>query len=379
MLARGSGEFLLTEDFDYDLPEGLIATHPAPCRDASRMLILSKDDGGRNHWFFSDLPRFLRRRSLIVLNDTRVIPARLFAHKPTGGRVEVFLVEAVPGEADREKASVEPRGWAETWRVLVRSLGRCPVGTQLRFAAPFTAEVCERQERGNAVLRFSGLGQGGLLAAIETIGDIPLPPYIEAARRQGGMPPVVDDRIRYQTVYARIPGAVAAPTAGLHFTDELLAQLQTNGHEVARITLHVGPGTFRPVTARDPAQHQLDAERFDVGAAAAASIRRAQAEGRPIVAVGTTVVRTLETLARKGSIEAASGATSLLILPGDRFRVVTDLITNFHLPKSSLLMLVSAFAGRERVLSAYRDAIERGYRFYSYGDAMFIRPGALPS
>ncbi len=379
MLARGSGEFLLTEDFDYDLPDGLIATHPAPCRDASRLLILSKDDGERNHCFFSDLPRFLRSRSLIVLNDTRVIPARLFAEKPTGGRVEVFLVEAVPGAGSGETASIEPGGGVETWRVLVRSLGRCPVGTRLRFAAPFTAEVYERHERGNAVLRFSGLGQGGLLAAIEAIGDIPLPPYIEAARRQGGTPPAVDDRVRYQTVYARVPGAVAAPTAGLHFTDELLARLRTDGHEVARITLHVGPGTFRPVTTSDPTKHQLDAERFEVGAAAAASIRRAQAEGRPIVAVGTTVVRTLETLARKGPIEAASGATSLLILPGDGFCVVTDLITNFHLPKSSLLMLVSAFAGRERVLSAYRDAIERGYHFYSYGDAMFICPGTLPS
>jgi S-adenosylmethionine:tRNA ribosyltransferase-isomerase len=378
MLARGSGEFLLTEDFDYDLPGGLIATHPARCRDASRLLILSKDDGERNHCFFSDLPRFLRSRSLIVLNDTRVIPARLFAQKPTGGRVEVFLVEASGADGAR-KEPVEPEGWVEFWRVLVRGLGRCPVGTRLRFAAPFTAEVCERQERGNAVLRFSGQGRGGLLAAIETIGDIPLPPYIEAARRQGGATSAVDDRVRYQTVYARVPGAVAAPTAGLHFTDELLSRLETEGHEIARVTLHVGPGTFRPVTASDPAQHQLDAERFEVSAAAAASIRRAQAEGRPIVAVGTTVVRTLETLARTGAIEAASGATSLLILPGDGFRVVTDLITNFHLPKSSLLMLVSAFAGRERVLSAYRDAIEHGYRFYSYGDAMFIRPGTLPS
>jgi S-adenosylmethionine:tRNA ribosyltransferase-isomerase len=193
------------------------------------------------------------------------------------------------------------------------------------------------------------------------------------------MQPSVDDSVRYQTVYARQPGAVAAPTAGLHFTDELLARIDADGHEVARITLHVGPGTFRPVTAIDPSQHKLDAERFEVSAGAAASIRRAREEGRPIVAVGTTVVRTLETLARRGPVEAAAGATDLLILPGERFGLVTDLITNFHLPKSSLLMLVSAFAGRERVLAAYHDAIERGYRFYSYGDAMFIRPGMPPS
>jgi S-adenosylmethionine:tRNA ribosyltransferase-isomerase len=339
------------------------------------LLILSKDDGERNHCFFRELPRFLRSRSLIVLNDTRVIPARLSAHKPTGGHIEVFLVEPVIAASPAYPR--ETGMWVETWRVLVRGLGHSPVGTRLTFEAPFTAEVAERGERGSAVLRFSGPGQGGLLAAAESLGEIPLPPYIEAARRRVALPPEVDDRVRYQTVYASSPGAVAAPTAGLHFTDELLARIQADGHEVVRITLHVGPGTFRPVTAGDPSQHQLDAERFEVSPAAAASIRRAQEEGRPIVAVGTTVVRTLETLARSGPIAAATGATQLLILPGDEFRVVTDLITNFHLPKSSLLMLVSAFAGRERVLSAYREAIDRGYRFYSYGDAMFIRPGML--
>jgi S-adenosylmethionine:tRNA ribosyltransferase-isomerase len=253
------------------------------------------------------------------------------------------------------------------------------LGSKLRFAAPLVAEVRERRERGVAVMRFSGQGQGGLLAAIEAVGEMPLPPYIEAARRQHPVLPPVDDRERYQTVFARVSGAVAAPTAGLHFTGELLARLEAAGHEIARITLHVGPGTFRPVTTSDPARHRLDAERFEVGAAAAASIRRAQEEGRPVVAVGTTVVRTLETLARRGPITAAAGSTDLLILPGDEFRVVTDLITNFHLPKSSLLMLVCAFAGRERVLSAYREAILAGYRFYSYGDAMFIRPEDTPS
>jgi S-adenosylmethionine:tRNA ribosyltransferase-isomerase len=381
MLTCGSGKFLLTEDFDYELPDGLIATQPAHHRDASRLLILSKDDRERNHCFFRDLPRHLRSRSLIVLNDTRVIPARLSAHKPTGGRVEVFLVEPVAADSAEQAVACAPGTWSETWRVLVRGLGHCPLGTRLAFAAPFAAEVAERGERGVAVLRFVGTGQGGLLSAAEPVGEIPLPPYIEAARRRSASQPGqlgIDDRVRYQTVYARAPGAVAAPTAGLHFTDELLASIAADGHEVARITLHVGPGTFRPVTSGDPSQHRLDAERFDVSPAAAASVRRAQEAGRPIVAVGTTVVRTLETLARRGPMEAATGATDLLILPGDEFRVVTDLITNFHLPKSSLLMLVSAFAGRERVLSAYRDAIERGYRFYSYGDAMFIRPGILP-
>jgi S-adenosylmethionine:tRNA ribosyltransferase-isomerase len=408
MLARRSDSFLLTDDFDYELPEGQIATHPAQPRDASRLFILNKNDGGHNHCFFRELPHLLRRRSLLVINDTRVIPARLHAHKPTGGRVEVFLVEKVPGNSPAEPGPEPSQGshgnrvgeaglcpaspergrvcepsqgshFEEDWKVLVRGLGRSAPGTRLRFAVPLDAEVVERRERGVAVLRFSGPGPGGLLAAVEAVGEMPLPPYIEAARRKHpGLPPV-DDRERYQTVFADHPGAVAAPTAGLHFTAGLLAEIEAAGHEIARITLHVGPGTFRPVTTSDPAQHRLDAERFEVGERAAASIRRAQAEGRPIVAVGTTVVRALETLGRRGPLAAATGSTDLLILPGDEFRVVTNLITNFHLPKSSLLMLVSAFAGRERVLSAYREAIVRGYRFYSYGDAMFIRPEDVPS
>jgi S-adenosylmethionine:tRNA ribosyltransferase-isomerase len=368
MLARRSVAFLLTDDFDYELPDGQIATHPAQARDASRLFILNKNDGGHNHWFFRDLPSLLRPRSLLVINDTRVIPARLHAHKPTGGKVEVFLVERV--------GSMVGGGlWQEDWTVLVRGLGRAEPGTRLRFDAPFEASVAARSERGAARVRFAGRGTGGLLAAVESVGEIPLPPYIESARRRvTGLPPV-DDRDRYQTVFADRPGAVAAPTAGLHFTPGLLAQIQAAGHEIARITLHVGPGTFRPVTTADPTAHRLDAERYEVGAEAAASIAHARAEGRPIVAVGTTVVRTLETLGRQGDITAATGSTDLLILPGDSFHVVTDLITNFHLPKSSLLMLVSAFAGRERVLSAYREAVACGYRFYSYGDAMFIRPG----
>jgi S-adenosylmethionine:tRNA ribosyltransferase-isomerase len=357
------------------LPEDLIATQPAPRRDGSRLLILSKDDGGRNHCFFRDLPTFLRPQSLVVMNDTRVIPARLFAKKPTGGRIEVFLVEQHP----HPRAPIAQESWQEDWQVLVRGLGRSPVGAQLTFDGSLSAEVVERGERGVATLRFTGSGQGGLLAAAEAVGEIPLPPYIESARKRAGIHRTGEDRVRYQTVFAKAPGAVAAPTAGLHFTKELLSTMVAGGHEVARITLHVGPGTFRPVATRDPSQHRLDAERFEVSTSAAAAIRQAQSEGRPIVAVGTTVVRTLETLARRGAIEACAGATDLLILPGDELRIVTDLITNFHLPKSSLLMLVSAFAGRERVLAAYRDAIERGYRFYSYGDAMFIRPGVIPS
>ena len=355
----------------------MVATRPAPRRDESRLLILSRDTGERNHALFGDIGRFLRPRSLLVVNDTRVIPARLSGTKATGGQVEVLLVERVP--ADSSDDSSANRGWREDWRALARGLGRQPPGARLRFAGDVQAEILRRGPRGEVELRFSGRGKEGLLARIEEIGSIPLPPYIEAARKKRGT--VVrssDDKARYQTVYARQPGAVAAPTAGLHFTRELLTGLQAAGHEIARITLHVGPGTFRPVSAADPTQHRLDAERYEVSEAAAESLRRAQAQARPIVAVGTTVVRTLETLAGLGPLAAGRGSTRLLLLPGSEFRVVTDLVTNFHLPRSSLLMLVAAFAGRERVLDAYSEAIERGFRFYSYGDAMFIRPGSLP-
>jgi len=340
------------------------------------LLILSRDTGERNHALFGDITRFLRPRSLLVVNDTRVIPARLHGTKSTGGRVEILLVEKAASDSRGESSG--EASWREDWRALARGLGRQPPGARLRFSDDLEAEILGRGPRGEVELRFAGPGQQGLVARIEEIGTVPLPPYIEAARKEAGI--VVrsaEDKARYQTVYARHPGAVAAPTAGLHFTDELLTRLEAAGHEIARITLHVGPGTFRPVTAPDITQHHLDAERYEVSEAAAQSLRQAQAQGRPIVAVGTTVVRTLETLARLGPLAAVSGSTRLFLVPGAEFRVVTDLVTNFHLPRSTLLMLVAAFAGRESVLDAYREAIERGYRFYSYGDAMFIRPGSV--
>ena len=355
----------------------MLATQPAPRRDESRLLILSRDTGERNHALFGDIARFLRPRSLLVVNDTRVIPARLSGSKSTGGQVEILLVERLLPDAGNGGSN--DGLWREDWRALARGLGRQPAGARLRFSGDVEAEILRRGPRGEVELLFSGPGQAGLLTSIEEIGSVPLPPYIEAARKErGAVVRVADDKIRYQTVYARQPGAVAAPTAGLHFTEELLTRLQAAGHEIARITLHVGPGTFRPVATSDPTQHRLDAERYQVSEAAAQSLRQAQEQGRPIVAVGTTVVRTLETLARLGPLAAGCGSTRLLLVPGSEFLVVTDLVTNFHLPRSSLLMLVAAFAGRERVLDAYRDAIERGYRFYSYGDAMFIRPGSLP-
>jgi S-adenosylmethionine:tRNA ribosyltransferase-isomerase len=366
--------YLRIQDFDYQLPPDRIATRPTSSRDASRLLVLDVPSAQRSHATFRDIGRFLRPRSLLVFNDTRVMPARLMARKPTGGAIEVLLVRRLSDAAVEHGA---PGTWEETWEVLVRGLGALAADAPLAVGEGVTARVLARGERGAARLRFTGAVEGGLLAHAERAGVVPLPPYIEAARkRESGAPvPVEEDRARYQTVYARVPGAVAAPTAGLHFTDGLLQELVAAGHELAWITLHVGPGTFRPVEVDDPSAHKLDPEVFDVPPATAEAIRRARAEGRPVVAVGTTVVRALETAAASGEVRAGSGATELFVLPGSRFRVVTDLITNFHLPRSTLLMLVAAFAERETVLAAYADAVASGYRFYSYGDAMLITRG----
>jgi S-adenosylmethionine:tRNA ribosyltransferase-isomerase len=334
---------------------------------------MDRHGGQRKHLRFGDIVGCLRPRSLLVLNDTRVIPARVFGRKPTGGAVEFLLTRCV---------SSAPAGdgrFDELWEALARNLGTAPGGHgAIEIGSGVALAVVEPRGGGRVLVRASGAG-GSLLDALEKIGEIPLPPYIEAARRKlGAAAPAVDDRSRYQTVYARAPGAVAAPTAGLHFSPELLAAARAAGHEVAFVTLHVGPGTFRPVEAGDPRAHRLEPERHEISPEAAAAVARARAGGRPVVAVGTTVVRTLEASARDnaGVVVAGSGETDLYILPGARFEVVSDLVTNFHLPRSTLLMLVAAFAGRENVLAAYRDAIERGYRFYSYGDAMLVTGGA---
>ncbi len=350
--------------------------------------MLRRDTGSLRHEIFRSLPRLLRPRSLLLLNDTRVIPARLHGTKPTGGVIEVLLVRRA---ADTLAATSEPptgASWREDWEVLTRGLGATPVGATLSFGSSVTGVVQSRGERGVGRLGFSGPGTAGLLAWADTAGQIPLPPYIVAARGAraelpGSEPPdgAVDptDRERYQTVYAANPGAVAAPTAGLHFTAELLQQVQDAGHEVARLTLHVGPGTFRPVTVEDPAAHPMDSESFHIPSSTAAAIQQARREGRPIVAVGTTVVRAVESAATDVGVATGAGSTQLFLRPGSTFRVVTDLVTNFHLPRSTLLMLVAAFAGRDRVMAAYSEAVQAGYRFYSYGDAMFITSGTTPA
>lgn len=384
------------------LPAERIAAVPLHPRDASRLLVLDRDTGTTRHATFVDLGRFLRPRSLLILNDTRVIAARLLGRKPTGGAVEVLLIRPRPtpsavasAQASRDReAEVSPHArqpdapppvlWRETWEVLAKNLAGLAPGARLTFGPDLDAELLERGERGGATLRFFGRSAADLTSLAERIGEVPLPPYIVAARRrergdQGASAEASaadsTDRERYQTVYARAPGAVAAPTAGLHFTESLLAELRAAGHEFASLTLHVGPGTFRPVEVEDPTNHVMDEERFVVPEETSEAIQRARAQGRPIVAVGTTVVRTLEGLAASGGIVAGPGSTRLFVAPGFSFQLATDLITNFHLPRSTLLMLVAAFAGRASVLAAYAEAIARGYRFYSYGDAMLIRPG----
>jgi S-adenosylmethionine:tRNA ribosyltransferase-isomerase len=355
-----------TADFDYVLPPERIAAVPAARRDEARLLVLDRGTGRRNHAHFFDLLQHLPSRALLVLNDTRVFPARVRGLKPTGGAFEVLLIRRVAADA-------APQGrFHETWEAMTRGLGPSAVGKPVA-AGDLEIVVLERGG-GSARVALSGPGTT-LLDRLEEIGEMPLPPYIEAARRrQPEAGQGVDDRARYQTVFAAEPGAVAAPTAGLHFTPELLAAATRAGHEIATVTLHVGPGTFRPVEADDPAAHRMDAERYRVPAATAEAIGRAQREGRHVVAVGTTVVRTLEACARAhgGVVAAGEAETDLFLTPGARFQVVTDLITNFHLPRSTLLMLVAAFAGRSLILETYAEAVQLGYRFYSYGDAMLI-------
>jgi S-adenosylmethionine:tRNA ribosyltransferase-isomerase len=340
---------VLTRDFDYDLPAASIAQEPAP-RGESRLLVLDRQ-GPERHARVRDLPRLLRPGDLLVLNDTRVIPARLYARSAGGGKMEILLVERV---AERE------------WDALVKPGRRARPGAMIAMGeigeGP-AAEVVDKREDGIHRLRFTE----PIEPHLDRLGHIPLPPYIHR-------PDTPEDRERYQTVFARQPGAVAAPTAGLHFTAEILEQIAAAGVEIARVTLHVGLGTFKPVSAERIEEHRMESERYEIGEETAEAIRRARAAGRRIVAVGTTVVRTLESAAQAGDgeVRAESGATRLYITPGFNFQVVDALLTNFHLPCSTLLMLVSAFAGRERVLAAYEEAIREGYRFYSYGDAMLV-------
>ncbi len=344
------------EDFDYLLPDELIASRPLEERAASRLLVLTRTTGVISHRRFTDIPGHLRSGDLLVLNDTKVIPARISGVKETGGRVEVLLVERVQVElAERMKEE------GETWSCLVRS-GKG--ADKLLFDHGVEATVVGTGHGGLFTLRFEGLNGA---SPAERLGAVPLPPYIK--RESDEL-----DIERYQTVFAANDGAVAAPTAGLHFTEELLAEIRSSGVEVLFITLHVGPGTFVPVRVDDVESHTMMEERYSISPEVSGRIKKAAEEGKRIVAVGTTVVRALEAAALTGNGlgAAQSRRTAIFIYPGFKFKVVSALITNFHLPRSTLLMLVSAFAGRDLIMRAYGEAIKEKDRFYRYGDAMFI-------
>jgi len=352
---------LTLDAFDFGLPPDRIAQEPAERRDAARLLVLPRGSGRLVDATVRDLPAFLRAGDCLVVNDTRVVAARLFGRIAGSEReVEVLLLRAAGPGGFRDPAGVE-------WAALVRPARHCPPGTVLRLGdGAAQATVTAGGEAGQRRLALACEGTVEDLLAAH--GLPPLPPYIRRYRKPAG-----DDWTRYQTVYATAPGAVAAPTAGLHFTPELLAAVAERGVELHRLTLHVGPGTFRPVRVTRVADHRMAPEAYEVPAGTAAALSRARAQGRRVVAVGTTTVRTLETLAAAdGRIGAGAGWTDLTIVPGHRFRAVDGLLTNFHLPRSSLLLLVAAFAGREAILDAYRHAIAAAYRFYSYGDAMLI-------
>lgn len=339
-------------DLDYELPETLIAQAPLPQRDASRLLVADVASESIAHHRFFELPGLLPP-SLFVFNDTRVFPARLTGCKRTGGRAELLLLRKCSGRANH-------------WLAMGRSSKGLRSGMELLLCdGRLVARVVETLDHGQVSVELCA--HEDVDALIEEVGTVPLPPYIRRA-------PDAADRARYQTVYAAKPGAVAAPTAGLHFTDETLAALRRAGHQSAHVTLHVGPGTFRPVQVERLDDHEMHEEHYEISQQTVDAVRRAREEERPIVAVGTTVVRTLEaSVDSHGRLVAGAGETRLFIRPPHRFRVVDHLVTNFHLPRSTLLALVMAFAGVELTRKAYREAIQKRYRFYSYGDAMLIR------
>ena len=337
-----------TSDFDFYLPEELIAQTPLERRDASRLLTLDKHTGATEHHHFYELPQFLRPGDCLVLNNSRVLPARLIGHRPTGGVCEVLLL------TDKGEG---------LWECLVRPGKKLRPGAQVIFGeGQLTATIEAEESDGKRLARFHY--QGIFLEILEQLGKMPLPPYIKAELK---------DNERYQTVYSKVMGSAAAPTAGLHFTPELLQKIQDMGVDLCYVTLHVGLGTFRPVKAEDIQDHEMHSEFCQISQETADVINRTKARGGRVICVGTTSCRTVESFAAEdGTMTARSGWTNIFIYPGYRFKVLDALITNFHLPQSTLIMLVSALAGREHVLAAYEEAVREKYRFFSFGDAMFI-------
>lgn len=337
---------MLVTDFDYELPQEQIAQHPTEPRDHSRLLVVDKLTGEIEHKHFYDLVEYLNLGDLLVFNDTRVIPARLHGIKDTGAHVEVFLLTR-KNETD--------------WEALVRPGKKLQIGAKINFSEELSCEVIAHTDFGGRVVRFKF--EGIFEEILDRLGETPLPPYITAP---------LEDKERYQTVYSRERGSAAAPTAGLHFTEELLRKIKEKGCEEVFVTLHVGLGTFRPVSEAKIEDHKMHKEFYTVSQQAADAVNKAKAEGRRIIAVGTTAVRTLEAAGEDGVLRAGSGWTNIFIYPGYKFRLVDELVTNFHLPQSTLLMLVSTLSTREIMLQTYKIAVEEKYRFFSFGDAMFI-------
>lgn len=342
---------LSTEDFDFDLPEELIAQTPLKDRASSRLLVVNKETGDMEDKHFHDILDELQPGDALVMNNTRVLPARLYGEKPeTGGHLEVLLLTNTEGD---------------TWETLIKPAKRAKVGTEIQFGdGRLKAVVKEELEHGGRIIEFKY--DGIFLEILESLGEMPLPPYIKER---------LDDPDRYQTVYAEENGSAAAPTAGLHFTKELLEEIKAKGVHLVYLTLHVGLGTFRPVSVDNIEEHHMHSEFYRLTEEAAKQLNEVRQAGGRIVAVGTTSIRTLETIGTKfnGEIQADSGWADIFITPGDQFKVVEAFSTNFHLPKSTLVMLVSAFAGKDLTLAAYQHAIEEKYRFFSFGDAMFIK------
>lgn len=334
-------------DFDYELPKELIAQHPMEPRDHSRLLVVDKHTGELEHKHFYDLIDYLQPGDLLVFNDTRVIPARLHGFKDTGAHVEVFLLT---------------RKDANDWEVLVKPGKKLQVGAKINFSSELSCEIIDYTDFGGRIARFHY--DGIFEEILDRLGETPLPPYITAP---------LEDKERYQTVYSRERGSAAAPTAGLHFTKELLEKIKAKGCEEVFVTLHVGLGTFRPVSVEKIEEHQMHREFYSVSTEAANAINKAKAEGRRIIAVGTTAVRTLESAGASGVMQAGGNWTQIFIYPGYQYRFVDALVTNFHLPQSTLLMLVSALSSRDIMLETYKIAVKEKYRFFSFGDAMFIK------
>ena len=361
---------MLVSEYDYELPEELIAQLPADRRENSRMLVLNRDCRSIFHKHFYDIVDFIDENSILVLNNTKVMPARLIGHKDTGAKIEVFLLKNLGTIKNSNSPAVQP-AQGSYWEVLIKPSKRIKPDTIIKISNELSVKAIKKtEEDGGWIVELHY--EGNVLDVLHRNGNIPLPPYIERKLQTEDIKKL--DFERYQTVYAKDEGSVAAPTAGLHFTHEILEKLKNKGVEIAYVTLNVGLGTFRPVKCENISDHKMHSETFEITEETAEKINRAKANGKKLVAVGTTTVRTLETAYQKyGCIKACHDHSELFIYPPYEFKVIDELITNFHLPKSTLLMLVSAFAGKDFIFEAYREAIENKYRFFSYGDCMFIK------